>query len=271
MRPLLVALSCLLLVAPLCRSEALIFGADDRRTVATAPGSLFAPVGIVYGAGGGYATAFLVDDCHALTVKHVFAEQAAAKGLRAVVAFNVSGPPDSWTTSRATVVAESDMQAYAASGAAVRANDWALLRLGKCLGKTLGYVRLSAGAPEAADRIGIAGYPDDRPLGEGLSVDSGCQVRGVRSLILFHDCAALPGNSGSPLFRIVEENGAPVLAVFAMSEAAHSVRDLGRNSMAARDNYPDAVWNVATLLCANGPLVAAGLRCSDMAPARQVR
>ena len=31
--------------------------------------------------------------------------------------------------------------------------------------------------------------------------------------------------------------------------------------MDARDNYPDAVWNIATDLCGNPSLAAAGVRC----------
>jgi hypothetical protein len=138
-------------------------------------------------------------------------------------------------------------------------NDWALLRLSKCLGKTYGHVRLSAQLPTTSDEIGIAGYPWDRPLSEGLSIDVGCHVRGVRSLTILNDCAALPGNSGSPLFWIGRENDRPVLNTFAMLEAAHSTIDLGRNVMDARDNYPDKVWNIATALCGNSSLAAAGL------------
>jgi V8-like Glu-specific endopeptidase len=267
MRLLLIAIGLSSLVLPLSGSDALIFGADDRMTVATAPGSPFGPVGIVYGAGGEYATAFLVDDCHALTVQHVFGEHAPAKGRGAIVAFNVAGPPSSWATTRATAVAEGGIETNTASGIGARVNDWALLRLSKCLGKTYGHVRLSARLPASADPIGIAGYPDDRQFSEGLSIDTGCHVRAQRSLTLLHDCAALPGNSGSPLFRIVEENGTPILAVFAMSEAAHSASDLGRNVIDARENYPDRIWNVATALCANAPLVAAaGLQCGAWLP-----
>lgn len=249
---------------------ALIFGEDHRLTVSTEPGSLFGSVGIVYGAGNGeYATAFLIDDCHALTVQHVFGEHQSAQGRQAVFAANVAGPPGSWATSKAIVVVDGAIENNQESVIGARSNDWALLRLGKCLGKTYGHVRLSARPPTAdSEPIGIAGYPDDRPLSEGLSIDVGCHTRGRRSLTLFHDCAALPGNSGSPLFKINEINGSPVLEVFAISEAAHSKIDLGRNVMDARDNYPDAVWNIATDLCDNPSLAAAGVRCSSQTSKR---
>ena len=262
MRSLIVLFASLILVAPLSASHALIFGADRRMSVATDPGSLFSPVGVVYGLNGGYATAFLVDDCHALTVQHAFGEHRTAKGVRTVAAFNVDGSPSSWSGTRAIVVAEGGIEANTVPGIEARENDWALLRLNKCLGRTFGHVRLAARRAASTEVIGIAGYPSDRPLSEGLAIDIGCRVRGVRSLTILHDCAALPGNSGSPLFRIAEVNGTPRLEVFAISEAAHSVADLGRNTMDKRDNYPDAVWNLATTLCGNASLAAARLDCS---------
>ena len=65
----------------------------------------------------------------------------------------------------------------------------------------------------------------------------------------------------SPLQGRHRAEGTATLEVFAISEAAHSKMDLGRNVMDARDNYPDAVWNIATDLCDNPSLAAAGVRC----------
>lgn len=263
MRRLLFAFLTLSLLFAASETDALIFGEDHRMIVSTEPGSLFGPVGIVYGAGNGeYATAFLIDDCHALTVQHVFGEQQSAQGRQAVFAANVEGPPGSWATSKAIVLVDGAIENNKAAAIGARTNDWALLRLSKCLGKKFGHVRLSPRLPAAdPDPIGIAGYPDDRPLSEGLSIDVGCHTRGRRSFTLFHDCAALPGNSGSPLFKVTDTEGRPTLEVFAISEAAHSKSDLGRNVMEARTNYPDAVWNIATDLCDNPSLATAGVRC----------
>lgn len=262
MRSVLFSLFVLSFVFPLSGTQALIFGADDRLTVTTTPGSPFSSVGIVYGGSPGvYATAFLIDDCHALTIQHVFGKSASAKGRRTIVAFEVEGPPDSWAATRAKVVADGAIEMNGRKGITAHINDWALLRLSKCLGKTFGHVRLSARIPSPSDEIGIAGYPEDRPLSEGLSIDARCHVRAIRSLTILHDCAALPGNSGSPLFRVVRENGRTVLETFGIVEGAHSHHDLGRNVIDARDNYPDAVWNVATVICGNDSLAAARLRC----------
>lgn len=266
MRPLLLALSCVLVVAPLSRTDALIFGSDRRMNAASAPGSLFGPVGIVYGGNGEYATAFLIDDCRALTVQHVFGEDRTAKGRRIIAAFGVAGAAGTWTTTRATVVADGAIERNRASGIGARVNDWALLRLSRCLGRKFGHVRLTSRLPGSEEAIAIAGYPSDRPFSDGLAVDMRCHLRGLRSLTILHDCAALPGNSGSPMFRIAEEKGKPVLEVFAMSEAAHSANDLGSDVMEARDNYPDAVWNIATALCRNPSLAPARLPCELRSP-----
>lgn len=258
MRPVLLIVAFFASLIPISGANAVIFGADRRMTIATPPGSLFAPVGIVYGAPESeYATAFLVDDCHALTVQHAFGDQRSAKGRQITFAVNVDGPAASWTTTRGRVVAEGGIETRPRSGVTGRIDDWALIRLRKCLGRIYGHVRLSARLPGTDEAIGIAGYPSDRPLTQGVSIDTNCHIHGMRSLAILHDCAALPGNSGGPLFRIGEENGRPILEVFAMLEAAHSASDIGRNVMDVRDNYPDAVWNVATALCANGPLAAA--------------
>jgi V8-like Glu-specific endopeptidase len=264
-RLLFLALLFLSCSVPLSGSGALIFGTDRRTTVTTDAGSLFAPVGIVYGAPESeYATAFLLDDCHALTVRHVFGDRGSATGRKIIFAANVDGPPDSWAKTPAWVIA--------AGHGAARTDDWALLRLRKCLGRTYGHVRLATRLPAPAEPIGIAGYPGDRPLSGGLSIELGCHMRGLRSGAILHDCAALPGSSGGPLFRIIEENDRPVIEAFAMLEAAHSANDLGRNIIEARDNYPDAVWNVAAPLCSAGSPEARTLGCSlRRAPARQAR
>lgn len=262
MRSAFPILAFLWLTIPMGAARALIFGADQRVTSAPAPGSLFGPVGIVYGTPeAGYATAFLIDECHALTVQHAFGDRRSSKGRRIMFAAGIDGPPGSWRKSWAKVEADGGIENEPGPSLHARTRDWALLRLDKCLGKTFGHVRLSPRLPGPEEAIGMAGYPGDRPLSEGLSIDFKCNVRGSRSLAMLHDCAALPGNSGSPLFRIVEQGGVPVLEVFAIAEAAHSKVDIGRDLVERRDNYPEKMWNVATILCANLRLVAAGLNC----------
>ncbi len=63
------------------------------------------------------------------------------------------------------------------------------------------------------------------------------------------------------MFRMIQERGRPVLEVFATAEAAHSSVSMGRNEVEDRDDYDDSVWNVATAICINRALRAAGLKC----------
>jgi V8-like Glu-specific endopeptidase len=249
------------------QSAALIFGQDRRLSVPVEPGSLFGPIGIVYESPrSAYATAFLIDACHALTVQHVFGEQQSATGRKVIFTANVSGPQSSWRTTWATVEADGGLEQFLrrGSGIEVRGSDWALLKLHQCLGKTFGHVELTAQLPAPSEAIAIAGYPGDRPLGGGVTVGTSCRVRVSRFPILLHDCAAVPGNSGSPLFRVVQKDGKSVLEVFAISEAAHSTVDFGRNLIEHRDTYPDAFWNVAMAICGNPNLAAQrALKCRE--------
>jgi V8-like Glu-specific endopeptidase len=205
----------------------------------------------VYGTSeAGYATAFLIDDCHALTVQHVFGATSSAVGRRIIFAANVRGSTRKWRWSWATVQADGGLE-HAGIDAESRSSDWAVLRLEKCLGKSFGHVRLTSAMPAASDEVALAGFPEDRPVSSGPTVDTGCHVRAVRSAIVLHDCAMLPGNSGSPLVRFRQAQGRTVAEVFAIAEAAHSREDLGRDWIEARPNYPDNVWNIAAVICAN--------------------
>lgn len=261
MRPSRSCLALISLAVALASSPcgALIFGDDRRTSVPVEPGSLFSPIGIAYESSlSAYATAFLIDDCHALTVQHVFGEQRSAKGRKVIFTANVSGPQRDWRTTWATVEADGGLEqnVHHASGIQIRGSDWALLKLHQCLGKMLGHVQLSSYVPMPSGTIGIAGYPGDRPLSGGVTIDSSCRIHASQFPILLHDCATLPGNSGSPLFRIVQKDGTPILEVFAISEAAHSTVDISRNLIERRDNYPDSMWNVAMAICGNSTLAA---------------
>jgi V8-like Glu-specific endopeptidase len=207
------------------RTDALVFGLDDRVFIASDPHSPFGAVGIIFGMPeAGYATAFLVDECHALTVQHAFGAAKTAVGRKAVFAAGVKGSSKNWRISSATVVAEGGLQLDPAPNDlfSQRKADWALLKLDKCLGRTFGFVKLSSKLPTEGEEIGVAGYPVDRSLSEGLVVDPSCFIRGTRSGVLLHDCSTMPGNSGSPLFRIVAEHGKNRLEVFAMNTAGHA-------------------------------------------------
>jgi V8-like Glu-specific endopeptidase len=231
-------------------ANALIFG-EDRRVTAIGDASHFRPIGIVFGTGeSSYATGFLVDACHVLTVQHVFGSKHSAVGRPAY--FAVGGPKlGGWQMSRGVVEAEGglDRSADGPPSTQVRTSDWVLLRLQTCLGRRFGHVRLTDRMPAPEESISMAGYPGDKPIGMGVTLDPSCRVRAIQQLILFNDCSALPGNSGSPLFRIAEENGKRVLEVFAMMQRAHSKADLGYDQVARSDRYPLAMWNVAMAIC----------------------
>jgi V8-like Glu-specific endopeptidase len=232
-------------------SPALVFGRDNRVTVPSDSKSIFGPVGIVYGTPEArYGTAFLVDNCHALTAQHVFGASRSALGRRAIFAAGVSGPFKAWRTSGATVVAEGGLDRRGVGSYGFdRSADWALLRLDKCLGRRFGHVRLTSDVPLSDQPVQMAGYPSDRPLSEGLSVDPDCRIREQRWGMLFHDCATFPGNSGSPLYRIMNEGGRKVLEVFAMNEAGHSFGGQGADLAHPVHEYRWYYANVAAPLC----------------------
>jgi len=247
-----------LLTALPSASQALVFGSDHRVTVPSDRKSIFAPIGIVYGTPEArYATAFLVGDCHALTVQHVFGASRSALGRRAIFAAAVSGPFKAWRTSRATVVAEGGLDRRGVgSNGFDRSADWTLLRLDKCLGRTFGSVRLTSDVPASDEPVQMAGYPSDKALSEGLVVDPDCHVRQRRWGMLLHDCATLPGNSGSPLYRIVSEGSRKTLEVFAMDEAGHSFGGQSADLVHPVHAYRWYYANLAATLC--GPLQGYG-------------
>lgn len=200
---------------------AAIFDVDDRRVISRDAGSAYSPIGIV-SSGPRRATGFLVSDCHVLTVKHVFSEVREPRGrrfgFRAVMA---PGAP----FSRGTAVAAGDSRADLRTSAG-RSGDWMLLQLDTCLGRSLGHVLVAERPPmfrstaaSGYSELRSAGYPRHRRA--GLVLDPSCAIRGYRAAEWLHDCAALPGNSGSPIFREVRSQAKARLEVFAMVSAGH--------------------------------------------------
>lgn len=257
MRPRLSAILALVLAlfAPITTwpgtSDALVFG-HHRTAVRSDPGSLFAPIGIVYGTPeAAYATAFLIGDCHALTVQHVFGSARSAVGRQLIFAAGVNGPLNGWRLSRAVVVEDGGLE-QAIEGHepyAVRRADWAVLRLEKCLGRKFGHVKLGPKLPRADETVAMAGYPIDKPLSGGLVLDPSCHILGSRGGVLLHDCAAMPGNSGSPLFRIASDGGHQSLEVFAMDAAGHSFNVPGSDLARPVTQYYSNYANVALPVC----------------------
>lgn len=182
-------------------AQAAIFERDDRIGVEQG-GAGLRGVGVVSASPtSSYGTAFLIDACHALSARHMV-HRAEAIGQRLTVQF------EPW---RASTRANSAVGTVVATGGTPRrrsdvSQDWILLRLDRCLGATLGFLPLSK-MPLAfrADRRAIGpdlkaiGFPHDRAVERGPTIDPLCAVRMISSFGLLHDCATLPGNSGGPL------------------------------------------------------------------------
>ena len=198
----LLSTSLSLVLALICTSEArsLVFLPDDRLSGHMLDGEGLTPIGVVDEGPEGYATAFLISECEALTVRHIFGSSTAILGRETTFYGNVFGHPRKWRQSKATVIAAGQPPKPNAA-TPVSFTDWALLRLHQCLGKEFGYFSLSQRPATVGEPLEMAGFPSDRPLSQGVILDPLCYVRGFADGMALHDCAALPGNSGSPVFR----------------------------------------------------------------------
>jgi V8-like Glu-specific endopeptidase len=215
--PEIIGLAALLAGAGTARPA--IFNEDDRLVVAQQPGSPYASIGRVIGDGSA-GTGFLVSECHVLTVQHAFSEVQPAVGHR--MTFRAAPSDHAPQSSRGTIVASgnSNVALRAQDYSEGRSKDWMLIRLDQCLGKSLGYVEISVDETFsdaiASAPVRSAGFPQDRPSADTLIMDSECKIRASSFRELMHDCATLPGNSGSPVFREVRSGGRLRLRVVAM-------------------------------------------------------
>lgn len=210
--------SVLAMVSP---ANAAIFNKDDRISIAQVSDSDYAPIGRVIGdslAG----TGFLVSECHVLTVQHAFSKDRPAVGQRMTFIAGRGRSVDTAQSSGGLIVASGilNLASQAESGAEGRSRDWILIQLDLCLGKSLGFVEISVDEKFNFDIVSApvrsAGFPADRPSAEILILDPECRIHGSSSREMLHDCAALPGNSGSPIFREVSTAGGVKLRVIAM-------------------------------------------------------
>ena len=182
-----IALCCLLAFVPTV-ADAAIFDRDDRMA------ATLNPVGIVTGGEKVYyGSGFLIDRCNVLTARHVAGNVFIVVGRRLV--FRVGR-----SASRGTVVAAGPFQDNLSPSRSIGA-DWMLVRLDRCLGRKLGFLRvMSAVDAYAAERgAGDAGFPRDRPMLPGPTVDADCRVLWVGGGRMAHDCATIAGNSGGPI------------------------------------------------------------------------
>ena len=181
--------SAVILLALMSTSApATIFEVDDR--VAVAPVGELAAIGIVTGGDHmDYGTGFLIGACTVLTARHA---AGVVSPVGRFMEFRAKGK-----RSRGVVIAAGKYHPADQLPRALK-EDWLLLRLDKCLGRSVGYLTLSALGPSAM--VEAAGYPGDRPI-TALTIDRQCTVRSIGRGELNHDCATLPGNSGGPILQ----------------------------------------------------------------------
>jgi V8-like Glu-specific endopeptidase len=203
-----------------------IFDHDDRQYVSTVPGSPYSPVGLV---SRGllvehHTTGILVSDCDVLTSQHILGYGRSPLGQR--LRFEGARGTPQRISSYGTVVAVGGLKRVqtAAEQFDAGGQDWLLLRLDKCIGATLGHAILKSGPviPDELRSVESAGYPQDRSRDMGLTIDPSCRITGARGTVLLNDCAALPGNSGGPIFRLSASRSKPQMEVYAIQTAAYT-------------------------------------------------
>ena len=176
-----------------------IFDRDDRIRVDVGQASSLSAIGKV-GSGLRWGTGFLISECHVLTVRHIFGRRKQPLGRKAT--FRITAPATGYVRSEGVVIASGEI----ANDANNRSDDWALIRLDSCLGRTVGYFDIMADlaltAHYATGPVRFAGVPRDSSM--YLVMDPSCRIRHGTDLEWFHDCATLQGNSGSPVFRHVK-------------------------------------------------------------------
>ena len=189
-----IALCCLLAFVPTV-ADAAIFDRDDRVAVT------LKPVGIVTGGENiSYGAGFLIDRCNVLTARHVAGNVLIAVGRRLMFRSGRSASPG-------TVVAAGPFQDNLSPTRSIAA-DWLLIRLDRCLGRKLGFLQVaSINDLFTTERgAGDAGFPRDRPIGSGPTVDADCRVLWVGGGRMAHDCATIAGNSGGPILARKSDN-----------------------------------------------------------------
>ena len=215
-------MSMLSLAAP---APAATFDRDDRVAI-TNPDATLLPIGIVKGGRGvAYATGFLVDDCHVLTVKHAAGRVAAVAGRRMSFRLPFAGADGA---SAGSVVARATLDLVADPNRLDRSQDWLLLRLDHCLGRRFGSLALAESpgesGPDRSPALFSAGFPNDQPRRRQLTIDPACRVRGGSGPLMIHDCSSHPGNSGSPIFATTSRDGRSSIQVVAMHSTATVTR-----------------------------------------------
>ena len=155
------------------------------------------PVGIVGDEWFTYGSGFLIDRCTVLTARHVVGSGEII-GRRKRFRLQPWRQMSADNTSRGTVV-------EAGNGAPGSAEDWAKIKLDRCLGDRFGFFPIAdvgfykmGRSDRLYPNLVAMGYPTDRGR-HTLSIDPNCQakLRSTRGLLV--DCAVMPGASGGPI------------------------------------------------------------------------
>lgn len=175
-------------------AAAAIFAVDDRVTMPAGPE--LAAIGIVTGGENIlYGSGFLIDACTVLTARHVGGSVDKLVGRQ--LTFHAGK-----LSSEGQIVAAGPFQSGSSEQRSI-GKDWMIIRLSQCLGRQLGFLRLSTASAVFAGKhefkVEDAGFPRDRAVTAGVTVDPDCRVLWVGRGMIAHDCATLPGNSGGPL------------------------------------------------------------------------
>jgi V8-like Glu-specific endopeptidase len=191
-----------------------IYGKHDRKKVKT----LGAPeqfIGRLTTPNGDYCTASLVGKDLILTAGHCVDDKNKTRGYKFILGEN-----------RGTRLAASSIKKIwqgSQQGRFSRANDWALMRLSKPLGRTYGYFglrRIKDIHDEYNYELSLAGYSDINNDARSMYLQKGsCDIRehvhavGVKRSIFYHDCDAGPGDSGAPIYRCLKPNDCRIVAI----------------------------------------------------------
>lgn len=184
-----------------CEATASVFQRDDRRADTAANW----PVGIVGDGWLGYGSGFLIDRCNVLTARHLVGSGTVI-GKRKRFRLQPWVPMRDDNSSRGTVIAAGDV-------AAGQSEDWAMIKLDKCLGEQFGFFPITGSgfytqgvSPRLKPALIAIGFPLDRGR-HSLTVDPKCEAKLRTDRGLLHDCATMPGASGGPLLAWSGELG----------------------------------------------------------------
>lgn len=221
LRTLATQAACLFILVIGLSAEANIFVSDNRVDMWPVPAQL-QPVGMLRALpdDSNWGTAFLVGQCHILTAFHVaFPESRNSKFVPSSkvqsmfyvgrTEGNRESPTGFRVHAKATPVKWGNYMQFRPDGkrrtvAGVQ-NDWAILKLDDCLGRSFGVVDFTVpikATDEREYRVQVAGFPLDRTKSSGMTLEKKCTIRDFGpDLLSGVDCAIVMGASGGPVFE----------------------------------------------------------------------